>query len=283
MVGFDPTRLDESNIDRFVAGAASGFITRSIVQPLDVLKIRFQLQVEPIRKSSPNSKYKSFTQATGVIIREEGLSSLWKGHVPAQFLSMGYGAVQFSGFHLLTELYARHIGLTKQTQPFVYFLCGGIAGVSATIVSHPFDVVRTRLIGQGEPKLYINMTQAFNHILKTEGFRGLYRGLTPNLILIGPQAGAIFLTYNICKKLWIDNARDATSNIWSQSFCCGAFSGMLGKSFVYPLDSIKKRLQVQGKFIFVLSFFLKHILPQDSKWHVVNLEQLRYIKVSLIV
>jgi len=31
--------------------------------------------------------------------------------------------------------------------------CGCLAGVGATCVCHPFDVLRTRLIGQGEPKV----------------------------------------------------------------------------------------------------------------------------------
>lgn len=85
MVGFDPQAKDhKSNTDRFLAGAFSGLITRAVVQPLDVLKIRFQLQVEPIAKDSPTSKYRGFWQAGATIVREEGLASLWKGHVPAQ-------------------------------------------------------------------------------------------------------------------------------------------------------------------------------------------------------
>lgn len=245
MVAFDPeSPSDKTNSDRFVAGAASGFLTRAIVQPLDVLKIRFQLQVEPINSHCGTSKYHGMIQATRVMVTEEGLACLWKGHVPAQCLSMAYGAVQFSGFHLLTEQCTKHKITTPGNQSLVYFLCGATAGSTATIASHPFDVIRTRLVGQGEPKLYTSQTQAFALILKQDGPRGLYRGLLPNLYLIGPQSGAIFLGYSVCKKFWYKVVPSSLN--WSQSFCCGAMSGIFAKSLVYPLDSAKKRLQVQG-------------------------------------
>ena len=43
---------------------------------------------------------------------------------------------------------AHHYALVMNT------CCGGVAGVSATFACHPFDVLRTRLVGQGEPKVY---------------------------------------------------------------------------------------------------------------------------------
>ena len=38
-------------------------------------------------------------------------------------------------------------------RPVVHFVCGGIAGSLATVFSFPSDVVRTRLVAQGEPKV----------------------------------------------------------------------------------------------------------------------------------
>lgn len=94
MVGFDPeSKKQLSKFDYALAGALSGVFTRATCQPLDVLKIRFQLQVEPLKRTH-QSKYWGLFHATNTIIKEEGVGALWKGHVPAQILSVIYGSTQ---------------------------------------------------------------------------------------------------------------------------------------------------------------------------------------------
>ena len=48
-----------------------------VIGPLDVLKVRFQVQLEPIRKATsagqPLSKYTGITQALRLIVKEEGI------------------------------------------------------------------------------------------------------------------------------------------------------------------------------------------------------------------
>ena len=59
------------------AGALAGVVARFVVQPLDVLKIRFQVQVEPIRRggaaAAAQAKYTGLRQALASIVREEGV------------------------------------------------------------------------------------------------------------------------------------------------------------------------------------------------------------------
>lgn len=53
-----------------------------------------QLQIERVSLLRPAGKYWGLFQASRCIYSEEGLSAFWKGHIPAQLLSICFGAVQ---------------------------------------------------------------------------------------------------------------------------------------------------------------------------------------------
>lgn len=252
-LAFDPEEKQEkraNNWQRMVSGAITGLACRTIVQPLDVIKIRFQLQIEPINKHSNASKYTGISHTIRVMLREEGIRSFWKGLLASQFISVVYTPIQFTSFYFLTEQSSKHLNLSP-SHPGIHMLCGSLAGVAGIVAAHPFDTVRTRLVGQGEPKLYKGQVDAIRSIFRYEGIYGFYRGLLPNIALVGPQAGATFVSYEAFKNAWASFFNDGTGQSGGKSsvlvnLTAGAFSGIVSKSLIYPLDSIKKRLQVQG-------------------------------------
>ncbi|CAG5133061.1 unnamed protein product [Candidula unifasciata] len=250
MVGYDPKEVVHlSHVEHAVAGAVSGAATRTVVQPFDVLKIRFQLQVEPVRAAA-GSKYHGMLQAINCIVRDEGVKALWKGHIPAQVLSVLYGISQYGTFEILTEEVWHYLPATLTTtyRPLTHSVCGGLSGCISTVVIHPVDVIRTRFVAQGEPKIYSSLTSAVQTIMREEGVRGFYRGILPAAAQIGPQMGFQFGLYAAFIQLW-----NSSLGLWPttppeslQSLICGSGSGLIAKLLVYPLDVVKKRLQVQG-------------------------------------
>ncbi|KAK0675519.1 TPC protein, partial [Pygoscelis papua] len=204
MVGYDPEAKCVSTVEAAAAGSASGLVTRVLVSPLDVIKIRFQLQIEQLSSRNPGAKYHGILQAVQCIFQEEGLVAFWKGHVPAQFLSVGYGAVQFMAFESLTKL-VHNVTSYNARDSFVHFVCGGLAACTATVAVQPVDTLRTRFAAQGEPKVYRNLRRAVVTMYQTEGPRTFYRGLTPTIIAIFPYAGLQFSSYNILQQFseWV--------------------------------------------------------------------------------
>ena len=156
MVGFDPKQTTLNGQELAYVVFSTSALTRALCQPFDVVKIRFQVQYEPIEKSSSISKYKSIRQCVRSIVREEGLRALWKGHLTGQFLSGVYNYVQFTAFHNLT-VYSRllvpsfHDDPTKRAA--VHLVCGALSAVFTVLTVQPIDLVRTRLVTQGEPKV----------------------------------------------------------------------------------------------------------------------------------
>ncbi|KAL8105318.1 mitochondrial thiamine diphosphate carrier 2-like [Apium graveolens] len=258
----EPGQLKQAFINA-TAGAASGAVSRTVTSPLDVIKIRFQVQLEPtsswalLRKQlHGSSKYTGMLQATKDIYREEGLPGFWRGNVPALLMVMPYTAIQFTVLHKLKSLAA---GSSKSEyfihlSPYLSYISGAAAGCAATVGSYPFDLVRTLLASQGEPKVHPNMRSAFVDIFKSRGFRGLYAGLSPTLVEIIPYAGLQFGTYDTFKRwcmAWNSskslNANQSDDYISSfQLFVCGLGAGTCAKAVCHPLDVVKKRFQIEG-------------------------------------
>jgi len=115
---------------------------------------RFQLQ-----RSSPfghAARYTSLRQATALLLKEEGLRTLWRGNASAMALWVGYSAIQFPAYRLacnaLDALWASRGNSSPPPAQLSALLAGGCAGLLATTCTYPLDWVRTRMASQGVPK-----------------------------------------------------------------------------------------------------------------------------------
>ncbi|CAH8648662.1 unnamed protein product [Dicrocoelium dendriticum] len=243
--------MPENNV-HFLAGSLSGFMVRALTQPFDVIKIRFQLQVEPIKPTSL-SYYSSFTQALSRIVKEEGFTGLWKGHVPGQLLSMCFCGFEFAVFYALTALSENHsLSLTSPVGRELAF--GAAAGTIAAAFSQPLDVMRTRLAAQGRNKVYSGLLKGTSCLIREEGVLALWRGLGPSCILVAPQTAVTFAMYEYLRRVYVTHLSlnrspdNPNSNELPRivSLLSGSISGLAAKTTVYPLDLIKKRLAIRG-------------------------------------
>lgn len=219
-----------------VCGAVAGAVSRLVIAPLDVVKIRFQVQLEPLKMGSA-SKYTGIRQAMKTIVKEEGLVALWRGSVPGLLLTAPYTAIQFA---VMSELKEKAPFGKKPTASFAE---GAVAGVSATAGSYPFDLLRTTLAAQGEPKIYRGMGHAATTIVKRKGIQGLYSGLGPTLVEIIPYAAVQFGMYDLLCASW---RKTGLKDDKVGTFMCGLGAGLIAKFCTHPLDVVKKRFQVAG-------------------------------------
>jgi len=253
LVGYNADSRSQLTLwDRSAAGALSGALVRLVGQPLDVAKIRLQLQVE----SDAGRKYSGLFNLLFTMPKEEGIRSLWKGHLAAQLLSISYGVTSFGVFELLTKLIFIS-GSSKMQEPafrpVTHFVCGGIGGCAATIVSFPFDVIRTRMVAQSEvKKVYTSSLDAVYKLQAEGGIKAFYRGLAVTMAAVGPQTGLQFGFYSLFNQIMSGLVTQHDSELNQRvmttlgSLSCGALAGLSAKLSVYPLDTVKKRLQISG-------------------------------------
>ena len=195
-----------------MAGAFAGGISRVAVAPLDVVKIRMQVQVEPVAASAAAAlagssagaapaagKYRGIAQCVSTIMREEGAKALWAGTVPALFLWVPYTAVQFATLGEFKRVCAAN--RVDSSKPAVAFAGGALAGAAATVCTYPFDVLRTTLAAQGSPRVYDSLAAAATGIVRARGVRGLYAGVGVTLAEIMPASAIQFGSYAALKAI----------------------------------------------------------------------------------
>lgn len=106
------------------------------------------------------SRYTGMLQAAKTIVKEESVLGLWRGTLPGQLLTIPYCAVQFVALQKCKEL-VHSIGWDQgRSASAASFATGAFAGMMATAASYPFDLLRTTMAAQGEPKVYKDMFAA---------------------------------------------------------------------------------------------------------------------------
>ncbi|KAJ3068245.1 mitochondrial thiamine pyrophosphate transporter, partial [Quaeritorhiza haematococci] len=137
------------------------------------------------------------------IVREEGMKGLWKGNLSAEMLYLSYGAIQFTTYHEAMDAMSALNTLGDGTIPIELqtFVAGALAGCTATIITYPFDLLRTRFAVQGNSqasKVYPSYLSACRTIFTTEGLSGFYRGVWPATLQIMPYMGIMFESHRVC-------------------------------------------------------------------------------------
>jgi len=238
-----------------ISGGLAGMIAKSVVAPLDRVKILFQV-------SNTMFRFSMIPPIVRKIITEEGFTALWKGNTATLVRVFPYAGVQFMVFdalksHILNvKNEERNRALSRPGDyrdpsisigAFNSMLAGSAAGGLSSIVTYPLDLTRARLAVLHNAKNDANkprFTTIIAENYRTNGFRGLYRGITPTLLGMIPYAGIAFtINEEIRHFLEVRNGRPVTPFEKLQS---GGLAGLVAQSLTYPLDVTRRRMQTIG-------------------------------------
>jgi solute carrier family 25 (mitochondrial thiamine pyrophosphate transporter), member 19 len=227
-----------SPVEDLLCGAAAGGVARILCAPLDVIKIRFQVMNEmPSRY-----QYDSVLSAARSILANEGASGFWKGNIAALMMVVPYASLQFAAFYQLQQS-----GVAPIAEPHRSLVLGAASGVVATACTYPLDLLRTRFAAQTEPPVYSSLRHAVRTIYRDRGVPGFYAGLQPTLIEIVPYVAIQFATYESARARVLQRSSTGVATP-AESLAIGALTGLVAKLATLPLDTAKKRMQVEGQF-----------------------------------
>lgn len=235
----------------FVAGGIAGAVSRTVVSPLERLKILYQIQ------TVGRTDYQmSIQKALAKIWKTEGFAGFMKGNGSNCLRIVPYSAVQFSSYNLYKRSFEESPG--APLGPLKRLTCGAIAGITSVTCTYPLDIVRTRLSIQSasfssvvsdKPKEKLpGMMATMKNMYATEGgIRALYRGIIPTIAGVAPyvccfhsnrmrlivQVGLNFMVYESVRQYFTPAGEKNPSAFGKLG--AGAVSGAVAQTCTYPL------------------------------------------------
>jgi solute carrier family 25 phosphate transporter 3 len=190
-----PAAAEKYKTAVFLAASASAeFFADMLLCPWEAIKVKTQTTIPPFATSAFDG-YKKMVAAEGFGSLYKGLQPLWGRQIP-------YTMVKFATFeNTVLAIYARLPYPKEQystiAQTGVSFLGGYIAGIFCAVVSHPADVMVSKV--NAERGANESMGAAMGRIYQRIGFAGLWNGLPVRIVMVGTLTGLQWLIYDSFK------------------------------------------------------------------------------------
>ncbi|KAJ1570868.1 hypothetical protein NDA11_005027 [Ustilago hordei] len=272
-------------ITYFLAGGAAGATSRTVVSPLERLKIIMQVQPQtssttsstssgPAKTSKAASKRAYNGVWTGLVKmwKEEGFAGFMRGNGINCLRIAPYSAVQFTTYEMC-KTYLRNEE-TGELDVIRKLTAGAVAGVASVVSTYPLDLVRSRIsiasanmYNEARSEATQAVKKASQQVLREQiaarqkafpgiwqmtskvyreegGLRGLYRGCVPTSIGVAPYVALNFYFYEAARKRI--TPLDGSEPSPLMKLACGALAGSISQTLTYPLDVLRRRMQVAG-------------------------------------
>ncbi|GJN08817.1 hypothetical protein PR202_ga26774 [Eleusine coracana subsp. coracana] len=235
------------------AGAVAAMVSRTVVAPLERLKLEYIVRGEQ----------RNLFELIHAIATTQGLKGFWKGNFVNILRTAPFKAVNFYAYDSYRKQLLKWSG-NEETTNFERFIAGAFAGVTATMLCLPMDTIRTKMVAPGGEALG-GVIGVARHMIQTEGFFSLYKGLVPSLISMAPSGAVFYGVYDILKMAYLHspegkkrvsmmkeqrqdtNALDQLELGTVRTLLYGAIAGCCAEAATYPFEVVRRQLQMQVK------------------------------------
>jgi solute carrier family 25 (mitochondrial uncoupling protein), member 8/9 len=196
-------------------------------QPTDLVKVRMQSEGRLAPGQAP--RYRGVGDAYRSIVRAEGVRGLWTGLGPAVLRNSVINATELASYETAKEALVYQAGVADGLP--AHFAAGAAAGLMATIVGNPVDVIKTRVMaarraaeaggagaaasagagaGAGAAAaaapspVYRGALDCAVQTVRGEGVRALYQGVVPQFYRLTGWSIVMFVTFEKVKAVAAD-------------------------------------------------------------------------------
>ena len=197
-----------------MSGAISGALAKTVIAPMDRVKIVFQ--TDPARPF----RFQPLLEFVRSTHQQFGFRSFWRGHTATLLRVAPYSATNFFVFERSRDFLQESSAFYMHPMT-IKFLAGALSGSAAVCITYPLETLRARMAVDLTGRYMSGYIPAVKDIVNTDGLRSLYSGLRPTLIGIVPYAGMSFAVYETCKTENMDPFN---------RFLAGALAGIVAQS-----------------------------------------------------
>lgn len=251
------TRQEEA-VKRLASGTLATMVVRTVLAPLERVKIEYLL----------NSSRLKPEELVRAIMRKEGFFGLWKGNVLNIARTAPFKAINFCAFDTYREFVIRSFPPGSDARRIGLLCAGAGAGMTAVVTCFPMDVIRTRLLTTGGKEKYGSFLACVRTMRRQEGMSTFYRGITPALVSMVPNAAVYYSIYDGLKNRRLaqlnaelaenekssakkgrrgESAAPEVRTIEQKNMMLyGAIAGVCSEATTYPFEVVRRRMQMQG-------------------------------------
>jgi len=175
-----------------VSGGLAGMSQVIFTNPIEVIKIRLQIQGEG-----------GFVKQNALsIVKELGGIGLYKGVSACLLRDIPFSMIYFTTYsHIKKDIFQDGVN-DKRLSAFELLLSGALSGIPAAFLVTPADVIKTRLQVQARSgqTTYSGLTDAFTKIIREEGIKALFKGGPARVFRSSPQFGVTLFVYELLQN-----------------------------------------------------------------------------------
>ena len=237
-----PEKKKKSFFVNFLAGGVSAAVSKTIVAPIERVKLLLQVQY-----ANPNipkeQQYNGIGDCFGRVVREQGVLALWRGNLANVIRYFPTQALNFA----CKDTYKQYLcPFNPKTEPIKFFAgnmaSGGAAGATSLCFVYPLDFARTRLaadVGSADGKREFNgLVDCLKKIAAKDGIGGLYQGFGISVVGIIFYRASYFGFFDTGKIMLGEKPPIF------YTFMLGQIVTVSAGIVSYPLDTVRRRLMM---------------------------------------
>ncbi|KAA8497099.1 Mitochondrial substrate carrier family protein ucpB [Porphyridium purpureum] len=243
----------------FVLGGTAAGISTIFTNPIDVVKVRLQMQRNQCGhvavKQQPVSNAKMGMWRTAVsMVREEGMLSLWAGMGPALYRTATYSATRIGLYNPIRDaLMVQWSSTDSKESPesaaqagahgFAIKCASGIlSGAIGALCGNPFELVKVRMqAGMQSGFVYRSTFHALASIRAEDGVRGFYKGVGPAIVRASLLTASQLASYDEAKTI-ASRMLGLDRSSLQVNFTAAMLAGIATTAVTSPADVVKTRM-----------------------------------------